>query len=95
MQIPWGVLILACAVTILPAQNAFYSSPVGQKVLQELPDVLREANAAMMPTLSKYLSEWEKRVEAEFVEAEFKDAGKSAPVAPSAPKSGTDSAPRN
>ncbi len=38
--------------------NAFYSSPVGQKVLHELPAVMQEGNQAAMPIMSKYLGEW-------------------------------------
>lgn len=46
----------------IEAMNAFYSSPVGQKVLQELPSVLQEGNQAAMPILSKYLGEWQERM---------------------------------
>jgi uncharacterized protein len=47
----------------IEAMNAFYSSPVGQKVLQELPEVSQEGMQAMMPILSKYLSDWRDRTE--------------------------------
>jgi uncharacterized protein len=50
----------------IAAMNAFYSSPVGQKVLQELPVVTQEGTQAMMPILSKYLDHWRHRVEKEF-----------------------------
>lgn len=50
----------------IEAMNAFYSSPVGQKVLQELPAVLQEGNQAAMPTLSKYLGEWQERMKHDF-----------------------------
>ncbi len=40
----------------IEAMNAFYSSPVGQKVLQELPAVMQEGAQAAMPIMSKYLS---------------------------------------
>jgi len=40
----------------IEAMNTFYSSPVGQKVLQELPDVMRDGMDAALPLLSKYLS---------------------------------------
>ena len=50
----------------LEAMTAFYSSPTGQKVLQELPEVLREGNQAAMPILSKYLGEWQERMKHDF-----------------------------
>ena len=49
----------------IEAMNAFYSSPVGQKVLEQLPSVLQEGNAAMLPIISKYLSEWKERMKNE------------------------------
>jgi hypothetical protein len=58
----------------IEAMNTFYSSPVGQKVLEELPVVTQEAMQAAMPILSKYLSEWQTRVK-----REFEDTDKSAP----------------
>ena len=61
--------------------NAFYSSPVGQKVLEQLPAVLQEGNAAMLPIISKYLSEWEDRVKGEFDEEDSKHP-KGAPATP-------------
>lgn len=47
----------------IEAMNAFYSSPVGQKVLQVLPDVTQEGLQAMMPILSKYLADWKQRMQ--------------------------------
>lgn len=58
----------------IEAMNAFYSSPVGQKVLDELPAVMQEGMQAAMPILSKYLSEWQTRMK-----REFEDTDKSAP----------------
>jgi uncharacterized protein len=69
----------------IEAMNAFYSSPVGQKVLQELPAVMQEGSQAAMPIMSKYLSEWKDRMEKEMKELE-----NSAPK-----KSGQGSAPQN
>ncbi|HZQ94462.1 MAG TPA: DUF2059 domain-containing protein [Candidatus Sulfotelmatobacter sp.] len=46
----------------IEAMNAFYSSPVGQKVLEQLPSVLQEGNQAAMPILSRYLGEWGERM---------------------------------
>jgi hypothetical protein len=50
----------------IAAMNTFYSSPVGQKVLAELPEVTREASQEMMPILTKYISEWKDRTEHQF-----------------------------
>jgi hypothetical protein len=46
----------------IEAMNAFYSSPVGQKVLQVLPDVTQEGLQEMMPILNKYLTDWKQRM---------------------------------
>jgi uncharacterized protein len=56
----------------IQAMNAFYSSPVGQKVLQELPEVTQEGMQAALPIISKYLTDWKERME-----REMKDLGKS------------------
>ncbi len=57
----------------IEAMNAFYSSPVGQKVLQELPAVMQEAMADARPIMNSYLSEWRERFQKEV------DAMKNAP----------------
>ncbi len=64
----------------IEAMNAFYSSPLGQKVLEELPAVMQEGMQAAMPILSKYVSDWKERMKEEF-ESEKKPApaGSSAP----------------
>jgi uncharacterized protein len=49
----------------IEVMNAFYSSPVGQKVLEELPAVTGESLQSMMPILSKYLSDWKDRMKKE------------------------------
>ena len=48
------------------AMNAFYSSPVGQKVLEELPAVLQEGNEAAMPIMGKYMTDWQEKMQHEF-----------------------------
>jgi hypothetical protein len=68
----------------IEAMNGFYSSPVGQKVLQELPTVTQEGMQAMMPMLSEYLAVWKVRMQ-----QEFKSTQKS--TAAAAP----DSSPKN
>ena len=47
----------------MQAMNAFYSSPVGQKVIEELPAVLQEGMQAATPILSQYLSEFKDRMQ--------------------------------
>jgi uncharacterized protein len=64
----------------IQAMNAFYSSPVGQKVLEELPAVMQEGMQAAMPTMSKYLTEWKARMQQDVKEMEKKTAIKSAPA---------------
>ena len=67
----------------IAAMNAFYSSPLGQKVLQQLPAVMQEGSQAAMPIVSKYLGEWRDRMEQEMKEMEKdspKAPGKSAPA---------------
>lgn len=66
----------------IEAMNAFYSSPVGQKVLQQLPDVMREGMQAAMPIMSDYISEWKERMQKDLQEPE-KGAEKKAPSAQS------------
>lgn len=65
----------------IEAMNAFYSSPVGQKVLQQLPAVMQEGSQAAMPILSKYLSEWKDHMQKDLKEME-KSAPKAAPQQP-------------
>jgi hypothetical protein len=61
----------------IAAMNAFYSSPVGQKVLQELPVVMQEGSQAAMPIISKYLGEWKDRMA-----QEMKEMDKETPKSP-------------
>jgi hypothetical protein len=44
---------------------AFYSSPTGQKVLRELPEVMSEAMGSMMPIMRKYADQVNRRVQAD------------------------------
>ncbi len=61
----------------IEAMNAFYSSPVGQKVIQELPAVSGEAMQSMMPVLSKYLSDWKERMKNELESSPSSSPAKS------------------
>jgi hypothetical protein len=49
----------------LAALNAFYSSPTGQKVLEELPAITGESMQAMMPIMNKYLDNSKHRMQEE------------------------------
>ena len=71
----------------IAAMNAFYSSPVGQKVLQELPVVVQEGSQAAMPILSKYLDEWKDRMQQQLKEmgddiVNKPEIKKATPIAP-------------
>jgi uncharacterized protein len=52
----------------IEAMNAFYSSPVGQKVLQELPEVMRDGMQEMMPIMTKYMGDWQERLKHDFAD---------------------------
>lgn len=68
----------------IQAMNAFYSSPVGQKVLEQLPAVMQEGMQAAMPIMSKFMTQWKERMQDEIKELK-KTAPKAAPApAPSA-----------
>jgi hypothetical protein len=47
----------------ITALNAFYSSPTGQKVLEELPAITGESMQAMMPIMNKYLDNSKQRMQ--------------------------------
>jgi hypothetical protein len=56
--------------------TAFYSSPTGQKVLEDMPAITGETMAAMMPIMRKYMDASKARMQRELEEME-----KSAPRA--------------
>lgn len=66
----------------IEAMNTFYSSPVGQKVLQELPAVTQEGMQEAMPIMSKYLSDWQERMKHEFDDSNAGRKGKTVPITP-------------
>jgi hypothetical protein len=66
----------------IEAMNTFYSSPVGQKVLQQLPAVMQEGSKAAMPIVSKYLGEWKDRMEQEMREMDKPSPKKPESAAP-------------
>jgi uncharacterized protein len=66
--------------TDIAAMNAFYSSPVGQKVLQELPMVMQQGSQAAMPIISNYLTQWKARMDKEVKELGSSDSKTPAPA---------------
>jgi uncharacterized protein len=46
----------------IAAMNAFYASPVGQKVLQVLPDVMRDGMESALPLVAKYLGDAQEKM---------------------------------
>lgn len=64
----------------IEAMNAFYSSPVGQKVLQELPSVMQEGMQAAMPLMTNYLSEWQERMKHAFDDPKTPEKNTDIPV---------------
>jgi hypothetical protein len=66
----------------IQAMNAFYSSPVGQKVLEELPAVMQQGMQAATPVISQYLSEWQQRIKQEMKKTDS-DAPPASPASPS------------
>ena len=65
----------------IEAMNAFYSSPVGQKVLQQLPVVMQEGSQAAMPIISRYITDWKDRMQQDLKEME-KDSPKKDDATP-------------
>ena len=49
----------------IAAMNTFYSSPVGQKVLEELPAVMQDGMRAATPILIKYIGDGQERMKRE------------------------------
>jgi len=53
----------------IDALVAFYSSPTGQKMLREMPQVMGEAMQAMMPIMQKYMETMKQRIDEQRVAA--------------------------
>ena len=56
---------------------AFYSSPTGQKILEELPTIMTDAMQDMMPVMNKYMETVQSRIQKE-AEAMIAQSKKSA-----------------
>jgi len=65
----------------LNAIVAFYSTPTGQKLLNEMPEIMAESMEAMMPTLRRYIDRMTNRVQTEVAEM-IKQSEKKAIQAP-------------
>jgi hypothetical protein len=65
----------------LNAIVAFYSTPTGQKLLHEMPEIMAESMEAMMPTLRRYIDRMTNRVQTEVAEM-IKQSEKKAIQAP-------------
>jgi len=52
----------------MDALTAFYTSPVGQKILHELPAVTAESMQTMMPIMRKYMDDMTSRIQSEMAQ---------------------------
>lgn len=64
----------------IAALNSFYSSPVGQKFLQETPAITGETMQTMVPIMRSYSEQWERRMQQELEEMEKSGPKKSGAV---------------
>jgi hypothetical protein len=60
---------------------AFYNSPTGQKMLRDLPAILSESMDAMMPIMTRYLDEMQKKLQQETEEMLKQAEERSKPAA--------------
>jgi uncharacterized protein len=58
------------------AMNAFYSSPIGQKFLQEMPVVTGETMQTMVPIMTRYSQQWQERMQKEIENMETNSPAK-------------------
>jgi hypothetical protein len=65
----------------IEAMNTFYASPVGQKVLEQMPTVMQEGMQDAMPIMSKYLDTWQEKTKKGIQPAHPAKTGGSAPQA--------------
>ena len=70
---PWDDMIQAMAPVYqkhltrgdVDALVAFYTSPTGQKMLREMPQIMGESMEAMMPIMQKYMATVKERIDQE------------------------------
>lgn len=83
-NLPWDEMIQAMMPAYekhftkgdMEALTAFYSSPVGQKILHELPAVTAESMQTMMPIMRKYMDDVTDRMKEQMAQM-HKDSGKA------------------
>ena len=63
----------------IAAMNTFYASPVGQKVLEELPDVMQDGMRAATPLIVKYLGTMQDKMKHDLESTPAKPAGAGTP----------------
>lgn len=66
----------------IEALIAFYSSPVGQKFLEETPKVTGEAMQTMMPIINNYSQKWQERIQKEVEDMEENPSKANGSAAP-------------
>jgi hypothetical protein len=62
---------------------AFYSSPVGQKMLKEMPGIMAEAMQSMMPIMNRYMETMKRRIDeqtADLMKQSEKTSGQASPA---------------
>jgi hypothetical protein len=59
---------------------AFYSSPSGQKLLREMPEIMAESMQSMMPIIQRYIDRMNSRVQVETAELLKESQKKAEPV---------------
>jgi len=67
------------------AMIAFYSSPTGKKLMQEMPQIMQEALQASNTRIQKQMADAMQRIDAMMKEEEQKPQGNPAPTPPSKP----------
>ena len=67
----------------MEALSAFYSSPVGQKFLNEIPAVTGDAMQAMIPIMTRYTQQWQERMLREMKEMKESSPKKAGEAPPS------------
>jgi len=91
-QIPWEQIIQAMMPAYqkhftkgdMEALTAFYSTPIGQKILREMPGLMADSMEAMMPLIQQHVEKVTTRMQDEMT-AMLKEAEK-APAVSTAPK---------
>jgi uncharacterized protein len=89
-NMPWDEMMQATVAVYqkhftkgdIDALTAFYSSPVGQKMMREMPAIMADSMNSMMPIIQKYMQGVTQRMQQE-TEAMLKESQKTPRKAPS------------